>query len=64
MDDSSAWKELKPQDITHCEVCGKKIWKYWYAEDINVYAPGANGEIIETKHREMTKCAPCFYGRK
>jgi len=49
--ESPMWQELQEKDaVTHCEVCGKKIWKFWHI------SRGRGKDFPE-----MKKCAPCLF---
>ena len=55
------WKDLEKKDeLTHCETCGKKIWKYWHVVD-SYYKKKKLKEKSEDGFPEMTKCGPCFF---
>ena len=44
----TTWKEIVPESIIFCKICGKKIWKYWHIGNKKVYP-------------EMSLCAPCQF---
>ena len=53
------WSDIKDGDIVHCD-CGTKIWAYWKSLDYNKAITKKGG----LSHERMTKCGPCFNGRK
>jgi len=51
------WTEIKKEEITHCKICGKKIWKFWHKR-IERYNDGTLKDAPE-----MDTCAVCFFNK-
>lgn len=45
------WSELEEKgEVSNCEICGKKIWKFWM-------------NMVKGEYPEMKKCAPCTFNK-
>ena len=52
MTDSEAWSLVPEEEITHCTICGKKIWKLWRTENVH------DGNVPKV---ETLQCGPCYF---